>query len=309
MDSAVMADPELRDSLVSHLVEALGQADVSSFTLRQLREYAGVAVSAALEKTVTGSSASSSTAEQSSETSARDVQTRPGFQSSFDANGSATRAEGAVAASIETASPSTARRTKVPLGPVLLIAIVIALGYAFVRSLTASGAGLPAPPQPPAGRIEGPKLQTYSVDGIVFQPQKTFRGDQSGQPYEMEFGRVSAIAGRLIIQVGGIPGLDGAFDDLRLRSSGGKDLRFEAEDSSITRGDASTLEDNPTDGHWWLQEYGSFSGGKGLIIRKTEKVPQLTMALSVPEDEYDAYVGSFKGDGGGGPFGLGISVK
>jgi hypothetical protein len=221
---------------------------------------------------------------------------------------------------------SDVRTVRIPIGAILLgvgaLVIAIVLINAALNSAGQAGAprvnaplvgvnpaNVPAAPAAAQPQPATAKNPTIASDGTVFQPARTFIGDPAGKVYEMDFGRVTVKDGAMTLLVGGVPGYDGVYDYVRLKSSDGREIKFEAEDGATTKGDDYAAEDRPEDGHWWLQPYGDFSGAKGLVIRKQEKVPLLTTVMSVPSGEYALYIGSFKGDPGNGPFALGVTAK
>ena len=214
---------------------------------------------------------------------------------------------------------------RIPVGAIALIIGVLIIAVLLIRSsfgaapigapridaplVSLNPANNPAAPAAPQQQAANAKNPTISSDGTVFQPARTFTGDTTGKAYEIAFGKVSVKDGALTLLVGGIPGNDGVYDYVRVKSGDGKEIQFEAEDSAVTKGDAFSNDDRPEDGHWWLQSYGDFSANKGLVIRKQERVPLLTTSISLPNGDYDLFIGSFKGDPGNGAFGLGLTVK
>ena len=50
------------------------------------------------------------------------------------------------------------------------------------------------------------------------------------------------------------------------------------------------------DNHWWLQAYGTFGDGHGLVASKQEIVPVLSTTSEVPNGVYTLLIGSFTGD-------------
>ncbi|MCC7352542.1 MAG: hypothetical protein IT330_02200, partial [Anaerolineae bacterium] len=139
-----------------------------------------------------------------------------------------------------------------------------------------------------------------------WNPRRTFRGNVTSAPWDIDLGMVEVSGGRLTLRIGPIPGHDAAYDYVRLVGPDGGELRFEAEDPRYTSGDSAYTEREGADGHWWLQTYGPFSEHQGLIAQKNENVPILTTVLPVPDGDYRLYVGSFYGDQGNGIFGLGV---
>ena len=90
-----------------------------------------------------------------------------------------------------------------------------------------------------------------------------------------------------------------------LRSYSGTSYQFEAEDATITTGDIFSSQ-HGNDNHWWLQAYGPFGGGYGLVASKQEIVPVLTTTMEIPNGVYTLFVGAFTGDPKNDAFGLGI---
>lgn len=164
----------------------------------------------------------------------------------------------------------------------------------------------PATPAAPTA-IAQPGLNSYLPDGSPFAPADSFLGDTRSATWEIPVGRVTIENGRLVLQIGQIPGHDAVYDYVRLVGANGLDLRIEAEDAQFTQGDAptSTL---AVDGHWWRQTFGVFSGSQALVAQKQESVPVLTTTIEAPNGEYELLIGSFSGDPNNGVFGLGVTV-
>ena len=118
-------------------------------------------------------------------------------------------------------------------------------------------------------------------------------------------GRVEITNGRLKVFITPLADHDTAYDYVKLVEDDGSTYQFEAEDSSITTGDVFS-DQHGTDNHWWLQPYGPFSGGFGLVASKQEIVPVLTTSMEAPNGAYTLLIGSFTGDPKNGVFGLGI---
>lgn len=204
-----------------------------------------------------------------------------------------------------------------PVVPIGLTVAVLAFLLLFAQSVVALGPAAPGPGRPPIAPPAQPRAEVAPAkpqplvgpDGAAFEAQKTFRGDTTGQPYELSFGKVVVSGGQLKVLISGVPGLDGVFDYLRLQNQAAGSLKFEAEDAGVVAGDAFSANDGLEDGHWWLQSFGAFSGGKGLVIRKNERMPVLTCVLKAPDGEYELSVGSFNGDPPNGVFGLGVTAR
>ncbi len=179
------------------------------------------------------------------------------------------------------------------------------LSYLVTEPATAGSQPRPTSDQPKAATAPG--SSSYLPDGTPFMPNHTFFGDQRSAVWEIPVGPVTIEQGRLILQVGQIPGHDTAYDYVRLIGSDGSDLRIEAEDVQHTQGDAYAPR-HDTDGHWWLQTFDPFSGRQGLVALKHERVPVLTTTIEAANGTYELLIGSFSGDPTNGAFGLGITV-
>jgi 4-amino-4-deoxy-L-arabinose transferase-like glycosyltransferase len=140
----------------------------------------------------------------------------------------------------------------------------------------------------------------------TWNPRRTFRGNTTSAPWDIDLGMVEVSGGTLTLRIGPIPGHDAAYDYVRLVGPDGGELRFEAEDPRYTTGDDAYAPREGADGHWWLQTYGPFSEHQGLVAQKDEGVPILTTTLAVPDGTYHLYIGSFYGDQANGVFGLGV---
>ena len=278
----------LRDQVTSGLMVALVKEDLPAQTIPQLRELIAKQVEAGL--------ANMNPADLAALSGVR----RP--------------------APVPVAVHTETHSRRIQVVPVALALIVVGLLFLFVQSVLVLGPANPipgavagpalAPPQPLAGPVAAAAnpQPLNGPDGAPFEAQKIFRGDVTGQAYEISFGKVTVVSGQLKVLISGVPGSDGIFDHLRLQGSDGSRLKFEAEDQTVTGGDAFSANDGLEDGHWWLQSFGAFSGGKGLVIRKNERMPVLTCALNAPDGEYELFVGSFKGDQPNGIFALGVTV-
>jgi hypothetical protein len=213
---------------------------------------------------------------------------------------------------------------KVMIGPIVLVLIVLLLVFLFLRDTLGGGAApAPAPAnQPrqnaPAAQVaepakpalqQPPAAQPASLAGMTFRLQKIIQGSTSSQPYEASVGTVTVKDGALSLVIAGVPGYDGAYDYLRLVDGAGKEARYEAEDAAITTGDAYSANDGLDDNHWWRQEYGGFSAGRALLVRKNENAPPLSSAIKLADGEYRLFVGSFTGDPANGVFALSVNVK
>lgn len=164
----------------------------------------------------------------------------------------------------------------------------------------------------PALRSPGPSSAVQPtalpVAKPAFAPTLRFTGNTTSVPYAIAAGAVDVKGGQLTVEIGQLEGMDGAYDYISLKDTAGTVFKFEAEDASVTTGDAYASSDQ-VDGHWWLQAYAGFSGGKALIVRKTEVVPVLKTTVQVPDGKYELHIGSFTGDQTFGVFGLGLTVK
>ncbi len=148
-----------------------------------------------------------------------------------------------------------------------------------------------------------PEVRTGTA---TWNPRRTFRGNTTSAPWDIDLGMVEVVGGKLTLRIGPIPGHDAAYDYVRLVGPDGGELRFEAEDPRYTTGDDAYAPREGADGHWWLQTYGPFSEHRGLVAQKDEGVPILTTTLPVPDGTYHLYIGSFYGDQANGIFGLGV---
>jgi 4-amino-4-deoxy-L-arabinose transferase-like glycosyltransferase len=160
--------------------------------------------------------------------------------------------------------------------------------------------------QPQPGAPAAPIFPAYTAAGAAFSPEQTFLGNTDSSVWEISLGEKEVRDGDFRLHVGPAPGHDAAYDYVELRAQDGSRYRFEAEDASATSGD-SYAEHEGIDGHWWLQAYGPFSGGQGLIAHKGEAVPALITAAAAPAGIYEVVIGSFGGDPANGVFGLGLT--
>ena len=148
--------------------------------------------------------------------------------------------------------------------------------------------------------------RAWLPDGSLFIPQKTWLGDISSSTARWRVGPVRVRNGYLTLQIGPVAGHDAVYDYVELIDAQGVIRRFQAEDPSITSGDDFASRD-AVDNHWWLQDFGPFSGGRALAARKGEMVPVLTTAIPLPNGLYDLSIGVFTGDPANGVFGLGLA--
>ncbi len=301
----------LRDQISSRLMVALVKEDLPALTLPQLRELIAKQVEAGLANIDPADLAALSGVRRPPPAAdLPSVNLQPSDAVAIAGQDPVVRAA---------FHPATRSRPEVV--PVALVVIVVALLVLFVRSVLLLGPAnsMPqavagpvlAPPQPVAGLVAAAANPQPLIgpDGTPVEAQRIFRGDISGQAYEISFGKVTVAGGQLKVLISGVPGSDGVFDHVRLQGADGSRLKFEAEDQTVTGGDAFSANDGLDDGHWWLQSFGAFSGGKGLVIRKNERMPVLTCALKAPDGEYELFVGSFKGDPPNGIFALGVTVR
>lgn len=161
------------------------------------------------------------------------------------------------------------------------------------------------PDQPQPNAPSAPTFPAYTAAGTAFSPEQTFLGNTDSSLWEISLGQKEVRDGDFRLQVGPAPGHDAAFDYVELRASDGSRYRFEAEDANTTSGDSYAGHEG-IDGHWWLQAYGPFSGGQGLIAHKNESVPVLITAAAAPDGIYEVVIGSFGGDPANGVFALGV---
>lgn len=178
------------------------------------------------------------------------------------------------------------------------------MSYLVTDRDTTNTPSLPTPDRP----APEPGPGSYLPNGSPFTPTHTFLGDTRSAPWEIPVGPISIENGRLVLQVGQVPGHDAAFDYVRLVGADGQDLRFEAEDQRFTQGDVPTS-DPGIDGHWWRQTFDPFSGRQALVAQKQERVPALTTSIAVPNGTYELLIGSFTGDPSNGVFGLGVTAN
>jgi len=164
----------------------------------------------------------------------------------------------------------------------------------------------PAQPLPGADQTAGVHSSAYLPDGSPFIPQKTWTGDESSRAARWRVGPVQIEGGELKLSLGPLAGYDAVYDYVDLIDERGQLHRFEAEDLSITSGDAWAHRDG-LDNHWWIQDFDSFSGGRALVARKGEVVPVLVTTIPMPDGRYDLIIGTFTGDPANGVFGLGIA--
>ena len=180
-------------------------------------------------------------------------------------------------------------------------------GHFYFTTVRVGGSGgvAAAPGRVDSGDTSLPQPQpTYPP--IDFDPRYTFTGSTSSSLWEIEVGAVVVSGGQFTLRVGPVSGHDVVYDYVKLVATNGKEFRFEAEDPRYTTGDEAYSPRLGTDGHWWLQKFGLFSGEHGLVAHKTEAVPVLTTTVPVSDGRYRLYVGSFTGDHDNGVFALGI---
>lgn len=193
---------------------------------------------------------------------------------------------------------------------------------AFVSYLVTAGTFLPTVDLPPPVREQEQEIPQpfdsavkpplteegftpYLPDGSAFKPEEEFYGNTASTVFEIPAGSITVNGGEARLLIGPIPGYGIAYDYVELRGKDGSVIRIEAEDTGTTTGD-EFAEREGDDGHWWLQNYGRFSGSQGLIAHRGEMVPVLITAISVPDGDYDVHIGSFTGDADNGVFALGI---
>ena len=174
--------------------------------------------------------------------------------------------------------------------PLALLLAVACGGGDRSEPAPAGGGGGPGPP------YEGP------LEGTVYQ------GDVSSQPYRIDLGTVLVAGGKLRATVSAVEGSDCVYDYLELVDSQGVALRVEAEDPNHTRGADGSTDVHAPDHRWWLQSFGPFSGGRGLVALKSEKPPPLVTETEVGPGEYKVSLGSFTGDPSNGAFAVRVQV-
>ena len=121
--------------------------------------------------------------------------------------------------------------------------------------------------EPSAGAALSPLLP----DANQFPAQGTrFIGNTNSSVWDIDVGTVEVANGQLTVHIAPVPGYGTVVDNLRLVAPDGRELLFEAENPSITTGDASLATREGADGHWWLQQFEPFSGGAGLVAQADE---------------------------------------
>lgn len=168
----------------------------------------------------------------------------------------------------------------------------------------AAGCGTQAPgEQPPPG--EAPRVaQPYRgpLEGTVYE------GSTSGKTYQIDLGSFDVTDGKLRVIVSAVEGSDCVYDYLEIVDGQGVARRIEAEDSTYTSGDEWVATHIP-DHHWWLQNYQSFSDGKGLVALRSERPAPLVTEVELSPGDYHLFVGSFTGDPANGPFVVRVKVE
>jgi len=139
----------------------------------------------------------------------------------------------------------------------------------------------------------------------AFTPLFVYRGTTESRPIDTAVGDIKVAEGTATILVGALPGQHAVFDYLRFVAPSGVEYGFEAEDATVTSGDAFSLQSGE-DGHWWLQDYEPFSGGRGLVADERRGMPVLTCTVRLPDGEYLLSLGTFTGDPANGPFAIGL---
>ncbi len=161
----------------------------------------------------------------------------------------------------------------------------------------------PSEPTPaPASRAE-PQAEPVALPPLP--ARQVFTGTTESKVWEVPLCRVKVTNGTLVLRILPVPGHDAVYDYLRVVGADGSERRFEAEDVRYTRGDEYSSQ-HIIDGHWWLQNYDPFSGGKGLVALADEGAPVLTTTLALADGEYDLYLGTFTGDPAHGPFAIAV---
>ncbi|RME84257.1 MAG: hypothetical protein D6775_06000, partial [Caldilineae bacterium] len=174
---------------------------------------------------------------------------------------------------------------------------------------TPVGPGTPyVSPLPTPAAASPSESSSFYADGTPFVPAHVFVGDTSSSTWRINAGAVKVVGGRFTLDVGTVAEHDGVYDYLELVAADGTAYRFEAEDPKWTTGDTYAEHEGP-DNHWWLQHFGPFSNGQGLVAHKTEFVPVLTTTVEVPDGTYTLYIGSFTGDPNNGVFALGVTWR
>jgi 4-amino-4-deoxy-L-arabinose transferase-like glycosyltransferase/sugar lactone lactonase YvrE len=159
---------------------------------------------------------------------------------------------------------------------------------------------VPVAQQAPAveSALAPPADQPYA-----FEPLYVYRGTTESRPVETAVGSITVTGDTFTVLVGALPGQHAVFDYLRFVDQTGREYRFEAEDAMFTSGDTFSLLSGE-DGHWWLQEFEPFSGGRGLVADESRGAPLLTCTVRLPDGEYLMSLGTFTGDPASGPFAI-----
>ena len=156
-----------------------------------------------------------------------------------------------------------------------------------------SQSGVPELAHSPAEETASSQVQ--EVSGTIY------RGSTSGQPYEIDLGEFRLEGRRLRVTVSAVSGSDCVYDYLEIIGADGRRLRIEAEDPTYTRGDRPVSQ-HLVDHHWWLQDYGPFSGHRGLVALRSERPPPLVTLVQLEPGTYRLRLGSFTGDPNNGVF-------
>jgi len=170
--------------------------------------------------------------------------------------------------------------------------------------------GLGGPPEEPVGASASatePQPQPMAVP-FSLRARQVYTGTTESKVWEVFLGQVAVQGGALTVRVSPVAGYDAVYDYLRIVGRDGKEQRVEAEDLRYTAGDQYSPV-HLVDGHWWLQNYEPFSGGKGLVAIKDEGAPVLTTVIPLADGEYDLYLGTFTGDPANGPFAVAVDFK
>ncbi len=160
-----------------------------------------------------------------------------------------------------------------------------------------------------AGPPAGTSISPLHPSAEQFPAQGSrFIGNTDSRLWDIDVGTVEVTNGLLTLQISPVAGHGAVLDSAWLVAPDGRELRFEAEDVSVTTGDAAYASREGADGHWWLQQFAPFSGGAGLVAQADEGAPVLTMVLPAPDGSYRLHVGSFTGDRDNGVFALDVAA-
>ena len=151
-------------------------------------------------------------------------------------------------------------------------------------------------------RIEQPPPEQPE---LPFEPRFLYKGNTQSRAWEEMVGAVTVSGGSLSVRVAAVPYSRAVYDYLRFVGDDGQEHRFEAEDTTVTQGD-DFRQQAGADGHWWVQEFDSFSSGRGLVADALDAAPPLETTIGLPDGDYQMFLGTFTGDPASGPFALAL---